>query len=117
MLHLARSLSAIGASTNQLPPDSYQNKTLTNFWRQKVMGVDIYESGNLVADSSSDITGVIAERSALARIAEVGWTKGMTDDKSRRAWEFVFHSDWGVAELDDSLGAPLKFSATAPSDT
>jgi len=29
----------------------------------------------------------------------------------------VFHSDWGVAELDDSLGAPLKFTATAPSDT
>jgi len=117
MLHLARSLSAIGASTNQLPPDEYQNKTLKNFWRQRVMGVEIYESGNLVADSSSDITGVIAERSALARIAEVGWTKGMTDDKSRRAWEFVFHSDWGVAELDDRLGAPLKFTATAPSDT
>ena len=76
-------------------------------------GVSIFEDGNLEIDSSNDVTGVIADKSAMAVLNSVETRTERQRDVSLRATEVVITSDYGVFELDDTKGAGLKFKSSA----
>jgi hypothetical protein len=100
-------------------PKGWSEDLLGNFWSgiRPLNGVPIFEDGNLSVDSLDDAIGVIADKSALAVLQSVDSRTERQRDASMRATEVVIVADYGVAELDDSRGAPLTFDAAAPSSS
>ena len=109
--------TAVTASTPYPVPNGWADDLLGNFWSglRPLNGVPIFEDGNLTVDSSDDVVGVIADKSALAVLKSVDTRTERQRDASLRATELVMTADYGVFELDDSRGAPLTFDAAAPS--
>ena len=108
--------TAVTASSTYPVPKGWSEDLLGNFFSglRPLNGVPIFEDGNLSVDSSDDAVGVIADKSALAVLQSVDSRTERQRDASMRATEVVIVADYGVAELDDSRGAPLTFDATAP---
>ena len=98
-------------------PHGWSEDLLGNFWSgiRPLNNVPIFEDGNLSVDSSDDAVGVIADKSAMAVLQSIDSRTEKQRDASMRATEVVIVADYGVAELDDSRGAPLTFDAAAPS--
>ena len=109
--------TAVTASSTYPVPAGWSEDLLGNFWSglRPLNGVPIFEDGNLTVDSSDDVVGVIADKSALAVLKSVDTRTERQRDASLRATELVMTADYGVFELDDSRGAPLTFDAAAPS--
>ena len=109
--------TAVTASSTYPVPAGWSDDLLGNFWSglRPLNGVPIFEDGNLTVDSSDDVVGVIADKSALAVLKSVDTRTERQRDASLRATELVMTADYGVFELDDSRGAPLTFDAAAPS--
>ena len=109
--------TAVTASSTYPVPKGWSEDLLGNFFSglRPLNGVPIFEDGNLSVDSSDDAVGVIADKSALAVLQSVDSRTERQRDASMRATEVVIVADYGVAELDDSRGAPLTFDAAAPS--
>ena len=109
--------TAVTASSTYPVPKGWSEDLLGNFWSgiRPLNGVPIFEDGNLSVDSSDDAVGVIADKSALAVLQSIDSRTERQRDASMRATEVVIVADYGVAELDDSRGAPLTFDAAAPS--
>lgn len=80
-----------------------------------VGGVPMFHDGNIEVDSDGDAVGVIADEGALVVLESVTMRTERQRDASLRGTEVVITADYGVFELDDSRGAPLKYDATAPS--
>ena len=97
--------------------DEEERKIMSKWWKWDVAGCSVYEDGNLTADSSSDYTGVIAEEGALYMITSREYRQKTDEDISLRAKEVVVVADYGVGELDDTLGAGAQFDGNAPSDS
>ena len=108
--------TAVTASSTYPVPAGWSEDLLGNFWSglRPLNGVPIFEDGNLTVDSSDDVVGVIADKSALAVLKSVDTRTERQRDASLRATELVMTADYGVFELDDSRGAPLTFDAAAP---
>ena len=109
--------NAAVTSSQYAIPHGWSEDLLGNFWSgiRPLNGVPIFEDGNLSVDSNDDAVGVIADKSALAVLQSVDSRTERQRDASMRATEVVITADYGVAELDDSRGAPLTFDASAPS--
>ena len=109
--------TAVTASSTYPVPKGWSEDLLGNFFSglRPLNGVPIFEDGNLSVDSSDDAVGVIADKSALAVLQSIDSRTEKQRDASMRATEVVIVADYGVAELDDSRGAPLTFDAAAPS--
>src|SRR3990167_831201 len=108
------SATAIGAGTSMRVNDLREDKMLNKFFKYSFNGVDAYESKNINIDSSGDAVGVLAQRDALVGLTSVGWRQERQLDASNRGTEVNFTSDYGVTELDDRHGAPLRYDAAAP---
>lgn len=78
-------------------------------------GVPMFHDGNITVDGSDDAVGVIADEGALVVLESVAMRTERQRDASLRGTEIVVTADYGVFELDDSRGAPLKYDASAPS--
>ena len=109
--------TAVTASSTYPVPAGWSEDLLGNFFSglRPLNGVPIFEDGNLSVDSSDDAVGVIADKSALAVLKSVDTRTERQRDASLRATELVMTADYGVFELDDSMGAPLTYDAAAPS--
>lgn len=81
---------------------------LRDFWRFKYDGIDVYDDGNISEDSSGDGIGAIFSKQAMVYLESVGYDFDTEEDKSLRATELIAISDYGVFELDDTYGAPVK---------
>lgn len=118
VFEVVKSATAIGAGTSQRLNDRQEEQLLRRFFTGIAFnGVDLFESKNLFVDSSGDATGVLAQRDALVGLTSVDWRTERERNASLRATEVVFTSDYGVFELDDTRGAPLRYAATAPADS
>ena len=114
---VTKSATAIGSGANERVNDRREEQLLRRFFTGIAFnGVDLFESKNLFVDSSGDATGVLAQRDALVGLTSVDWRTERERNASLRATEVVFTADYGVFELDDTHGAPLRYDATAPSD-
>jgi hypothetical protein len=106
-----RSTTAIGSSNTW--PEDFQRARLEKFWSRRTFnGVALFEDGNIVPGASS--VGVLAEKGALVVLRSLMTRTERQRDASLRATEVVMVSDYGVFELDDSLGAPMTYKSTAP---
>ena len=114
---VTRSATAIGSGTNMRVNDPREERLLRDFFAIRFNGVNLFESGNIDVDSSGDAIGVIAATDALLGLESMSWHTERERDASLRAWELVHSADYGVFELDDTKGAPMLFSAAAPTDT
>ena len=92
---------------------------LRNFYSgiRPLNNVEIFEDGNLsiLEGSGDDAVGVIADKSAMAVLNSVETRTERQRDASMRATEIVITSDYGVFELDDTKGAAMTYTASAPS--
>ena len=111
--------TAVTASSTYPVPKGWSEDLLGEFFSglRPLNGVAIFEDGNLTIDTSDDVVGAIADKSALCVLNSVTTKTERQRDASLRATEIIMTSDYGVFELDDSRGASLTMDASAPSTT
>ena len=109
--------AAVSPSANYPVPDGWSQDLLANFFvgLRPLNGVPLFEDGNISEDSSGDGIGAIAAKGALATLTSVKMRTERERDASLRGTELVITADYGVFELDDSLGAPMTYDVSAPS--
>lgn len=109
--------AAVSPSANYPVPDGWSQDLLANFFvgLRPLNGVPLFEDGNISEDSSGDGIGAIAAKGALATLTSVKMRTERERDASLRGTELVITADYGVFELDDSLGAPMTYNVSAPS--
>lgn len=85
-------------------------KLLRNFWDIRINGVNFFHDGNIAKISGVDSGyGAIFSKSAMAYLEAKAFGTERERDASLRAWEVVVVADYGVFELDDSYGAPMRY--------
>jgi hypothetical protein len=109
--------AAVSPSANYPVPDGWSQDLLANFFvgLRPLNGVPLFEDGNISEDSAGDGIGAIAAKGALATLTSVKMRTERERDASLRGTELVITADYGVFELDDSLGAPMTYDVSAPS--
>ena len=108
--------AAVTPSATYPVPDGWSADLLKKFFvgLRPLNGVPLFESGNIDADASGDGIGCIAAKEAMAALNSVRWRTERQRDASLRATEVVYTADYGVFELDDSMGAPMTYDVAAP---
>ena len=92
-------------------PKPFAADALSDFWSGiKVSGVPFFEDGNIQKTSGVDSGfGVIANKNAMGYLVAKGKSEERDRDISLRAWEVVITEDYGMFEVDDTLGAALEY--------
>ena len=91
---------------------------LRNFWGIRINGVNFFHSGEIDKISGTDSGyGAVFSKSSMCIIE--GWAPMVEREKdiSLRGWEIVITSDYGVFELDDTYGAPMRYEVGQLSTT
>ena len=110
MAALAKSTMAIGATYYAGILGSVSEDIWKNFWRYTVDGVQWFETGDIDKITAVDSGyGAAFSKEALAILTSLAPTTERERDASLRAWEIVVVSDYGVFEIDDGYGAPLRY--------
>ena len=107
---LTRSAAGIGASYYQGIISEEQADTLRKFWKVNLNGVNMYWDANIDKIAGTDSGyGAIFGSNCMAYLS--GWEPEVEREKdiSLRAWEVVMTTDYGVYEIDDAYGAPLRY--------
>jgi hypothetical protein len=109
--YLASEAAKTASATSSEISSGWSADLLKSFWGglRPMNGVSIFEDGNISEDSAGDGIGVIADKSAMAALTSVDTRTERQRDASLRATEMVMTADYGVFELDDSLGAGLLY--------
>lgn len=88
---------------------------LKNFYKMRFDNVGVYQDGNISAISGTDSAyGAIFSENAMAYVESVGFQRKTQEDISLRATEIVVIADYGMFELDDSYGAPMRYEIGSP---
>ena len=97
-------------------PEGWSQDLLKNFFvgLRPLNGVPLFEAGNIPEDSSGDGIGCIANKDAMVALISVAERTERERDASLRATEIVLTADYGVFELDNDRGAPMKYKVSAP---
>src|SRR3990167_2719163 len=107
---LTSSMSTVGATASAAIPSGPSADLLKDFYRVTLNQVPFYEDGNIDKISGVDSGyGVIANRGAMAILRSMEASTRPQRDESLRAWEVNVVADYGVFELDDTRGAPLRY--------
>jgi hypothetical protein len=107
---LTRSAVGIGASYYQGIISPEQEANLRKFWKIIIDGVNCFWDSNIDKIAGVDSGyGAIFSKSSMAMLT--GWEPEIEREKdiSLRAWEVVMTSDYGVFEIDDGYGAPMRY--------
>lgn len=112
--NVTRTATPLG-SANHWPTD-WSKEKMGKFFKASFNNCAVFESGNLSIDANDDCVGVIAQKDAMVVLEAKDWYTERERDASRRATEVNYVSRWGVNELDDQTGAPIRYDATAPND-
>lgn len=109
--------AAVTPSATYPVPRGWAQDLLEDFFvgLRPLNGVPVFETGDIVEDASGDGIGCIADKGAIATLTSVAMNTERERDASARGTEVVVTADYGVFELDDSLGAPMLYDITAPS--
>ena len=112
---LTSSLAPVGATASVVIPHGFSEDLLSDFFKTKLSGVPVFETGNIAKISGNDSGyGVIASREAMCILTSVDMNKENERDASLRAWELILTSDYGVFELDDGYGAAMQYEIGDP---
>ena len=100
-----------GIATYGAIPKPFAADVLQDFYSGiKVSGVPFFEDGNIPKISTTDSAyGVIANKNCLGYLVAKGKSEERDRDISLRAWEVVITEDYTMFEVDDSLGASLRY--------
>ena len=110
MGYLSNDAKAVGMTYYAGILGDLSEKLLRNFWDIRINGVNFFHDGNIEKVSGVDSGyGAIFSKMALAYLEANAFTTERERDASLRAWEVVVTSDYGVFELDDSYGAPMRY--------
>ena len=107
---LTRSIVGVGASYYQGIISSQQEANLRKFWRANIDGANLFMDANIDKIAGADSGyGAIFGSGCMAYLS--GWEPEIEREKdiSLRAWEVVMTSDYGVYEIKDTYGAPLRY--------
>lgn len=116
--YLSMNASAIGATYFSGILQGLSEELLRNFWGIRINGVNFFQSGEIDKISSVDSGyGAIFSKSAMCILESQDIRREKERDISLRAYEIVVTSDYGVFELDDSYGAPMRYEIGALSTT
>ena len=97
-------------------PRGWSEDLLKDFYvgLKPLNGVPGFEDGNITEDSSGDGIGAIASKGAMVTLTSVKTRTERQRDASMRGTELVMTADYGVFELDNELGAGMKYVVSAP---
>ncbi len=96
--------------------DPERGKLLKNFYKMRFDNVGVFQTSNIAVVSGTDSgRGAIFSENAMALLTSVGFQQREDEDISLRATEVVVIADYGVFELDDGYGAPMRYEIGAPS--
>ena len=96
-------------------PKSLDEGLLKQFYKINVNGVPVFYSNHIAKIGATDSGyGAIFSKDAMCIIASHDWRTERDRDISLRAWEIVTVKDYGVFELDDVYGAPLRYEMGNP---
>ena len=115
---LAINSMAIGATYYSGILQGLSEELLRNYFVMRINGVNFFHSGEIDKISGTDSGyGAIFSKSSMCIIE--GWAPLTEREKdiSLRGWEVVTTSDYGVFELDDSYGAPMRYEIGTLSTT
>ena len=112
---LTNSMTLSPAATYPIPK-GYAEDLLSDFYKISLNRVAIFEDGNIDKISSVDSGyGAIFSKGAMVLVESKAPDTERERDASLRAWELVLTCDYGVFELDDTMGAPMRFEIGDPS--
>jgi len=112
---LMSSLAPVGATGSVAIPQGPSADLLRNFYKITLDQVPFYEDGEIEVIGSTDSAyGVIARKSAMAILTSLEVGTEPQRDASLRATELNMVGDYGVWEVDDTLGAPLRYEIGNP---
>lgn len=115
---LSINAQAIGTAYYAGIMQGYSEELLRNYWKINVNGVNFFHSGEIDKISGVDSGyGAIFSKSAMCFIEGRAPLVEREQDISLRGWEIVVTADYGVFELDDSFGAPMRYEIGALSTT
>lgn len=107
---LGQATMAIGATYYAGILGGVSEGLFRNFWRYSIDQIGWFEDGNVAKISGVDSGyGACFSKEALCIITSLEPTTERERDASLRATELVVVSDYGVFELDDTYGAPLRY--------
>ena len=113
---LTNSLAPVGATGSVAIPQGPSADLLRNFWKVSLSSVPVYEDGNIAKIGSTDSGyGVIASKGAMAMLESQSWRVEPQRDASLRATELNGVGRYGVFEIDDTYGAPMRYEILDPS--
>lgn len=103
--------AAVTPSATYPIPHGYSEELLKEFYDFKVNGVPVFEDGNIdaIVGATNSGYGVIAHKEAMVCLKSKGFTTERERDASLRATELVSTADYGCFELDDALGAAMRY--------
>jgi hypothetical protein len=116
VMRLAKDLSTIGSGTIRPLPEGMSARLMGKAFKgYMIWDVPVLESGNISRDTGDDAIGVIMDnQGALGTLESLAPNTENQRDASLRAFEVVLVSDYAVFEIDDTLGAGLKYDAADP---
>lgn len=88
------------------------NQAMTEGYIGRIAGIDIFESSNVVADSSTSVVSGVFARDALGLAMAQDIKINLQRDESKRATEVVCTAVFGVKEIHDSYGVQLAADAS-----
>lgn len=96
--------------------DPERGKLLKNFYKMRFDNVGVFQTSNIpVVSGTNSGRGAIFSENCMALLTSVGFQSKTDEDISLRANEVVVIADYGVFELDDGYGAPMRYEIGAPS--
>lgn len=116
IFHLTSTLAPVGATAGVQTPVGFSADLLKNFWQVNLSGIPFFQTGDIdLIGATGSAFGVIASMHALAVLDSMEPRVEPQRNASLRATELNMVARYGVFELDDTYGAPLRYEAGAPS--
>lgn len=110
IMALTGSLAPIGATGSVAVPTGFSADLLGDFFRVTLSGVPVFEANNIAKITGTDSGyGVIAHKGAMAVLDSMEPSVRPQRDESLRATELNMVARHGVFEVDDTLGAALRY--------
>ena len=108
--NLSKDAAQVGTTGAQLPDAFAQAQVRSFYTGVRINQVPFFEDGNIEKVSGSDSgIGVIAHKTALGHVSSQARRVERQRDASLRAVELVITEDYGMFEVDDTKGAPLRY--------
>jgi hypothetical protein len=89
-----------------------QNEAMREGYIGRIVGIDIFETSNVVEDSATAYSGAVFSRDALGLAMMRDISIETQRDASLRATEIVATAVYATGELHDSYGIDVKSSAS-----